>query len=78
MLLFLCKIKERYFMTKSKQYTTNDFKQYVVIGYYYNTKKRFKTFCVNYSQMSMINLWNGRKYGITHEGKRVLLETVTN
>jgi len=51
---------------------------YIVIGYYYNTNKKFRNEYSNRFTAMSINLWNGRVWGILSNGKRKLLKTVIN
>ena len=58
-------------------YNTKDFKKYILIGTLKNGKK-FRSEYSDHSQAECINMWQGRMYGVTFTGKKVLLKTVTN
>lgn len=53
-------------------------KSFIVIGYYYNTKKKFKNEYNSFEQAMMINLWNGNVWAKLENGKRKLLKRVIN
>lgn len=61
-----------------QQYSASDFKGFVVTGKLYRSNKRFSDHYSDFKHAMMINLWNGRVWGVLHNGKRVLLKTVTN
>lgn len=50
---------------------------YLVIGFYYNSTKRFRDVYSNPRQALSINLWNGRVYQVRN-GKRKLIKEVVN
>jgi hypothetical protein len=63
---------------KKRSYLPSDFKEFIVIGNYYNSRK-FRITFTDYIKANQINLWNGRIWGVLKEtGKRVLLKTVIN
>ena len=64
-------------MKQKAEYTTKDFSHYIAIGKTTNGQK-FRDQYTNYAHLMMINFYNARIYGITHEGKRILLKSVTN
>ena len=57
-----------------------EFVKFVVTGFYYNSNKRFRNVydgtLQSYKQTTMINLWKGKVWGITEEGKRKLIRSV--
>ena len=59
------------------EYSTRDFVEFRVTGYYANSNKKFKTISTNSWWHAMgINLWKGRVWGVFKDGKRKLLKTV--
>lgn len=56
----------------------NMFIKFVVTGRYYLSDKRFKSVYTKSFMAFNINLWNGRVWGVTKEGKRKLLKRVIN
>lgn len=62
-----------------KQYNINDFQKFIIIGYKYNSTKKFRLVYTNWYTADCINLWKGKVWGILKDsGKRVLLKTVNN
>lgn len=59
-----------------------DFVAFIVTGRYYNSNRRFRSeydgTLSGYHTAMGINLWNGRVWGRTEDGKRKLLKIVTN
>lgn len=56
-----------------------DFSSFVVTGFYYNSKRRFRQVHSNGQHALGINLWNGRVWGIRKaDGKRQCIKRVTN
>lgn len=56
----------------------NMFVKFIVTGKEYLSDKRFKSVYTKSFTAFHINLWNGRVWGITKEGKRKLLKRVIN
>lgn len=57
----------------------SDYTSFVVTGFYYNTKRRFRQVHTNGRQALGINLWNGRVWGIRKDnGKRQCIKRVVN
>lgn len=54
-----------------------DFSCYVITGKD-TSGRRFKLTYESWDAAACINLWNGNKWGIKPDGKRVLLQTVRN
>lgn len=50
---------------------------YVVIGFYYNSTRKFRNTYSNPHQAIGINLWNGRVWQV-RDGKRTLVKHVVN
>lgn len=51
--------------------------KYLVVGYYYNTTRRFRNEYTNPHYALAINLWRGRVYQV-RDGKRTLIKEVYN
>lgn len=63
--------------SSSVEWDAKDFVSYVVTGV--DTKgKRFKLAYKTWFMASCINVWRGSKWGVTSEGKRFLLQRITN
>jgi len=58
--------------------TNNMFQHYVVTGKYVRSNKKFRLVYEKWSTADRINLWNGRVWGVRHDGTRKLLKTVWN
>lgn len=52
-------------------------KKYLVIGFYYNGNKKFRSVYCSYFQAMGINLWRGNVWEI-EDGKRKLIKSVYN
>jgi hypothetical protein len=60
-------------------YLQDDFEKYIVIGFYYNSTRKFKSIYSNWAMANGVNLWNGNVYGILKStGKRIKLKSVCN
>jgi hypothetical protein len=65
--------------SKRKIYLPTDFEKFIVIGNYYNSKRKFRITFTDFNRANQINLWNGRIWGVLKETKKkVLLKTVIN
>lgn len=60
------------------EYKESEFKEFVVIGFFYNTRKRFKKVHSSWFGANSINLWRGNVWGVFHNGKRIRLKSVYN
>jgi len=54
------------------------FDHFITTGRYYNSNKKFRSRYEKSFHAFSINLWNGRVWGVTKEGKRKLLKQVIN
>jgi hypothetical protein len=53
--------------------------KFLITGYYYNSKKKFRMIVDSWAYANQINLWNGHVWLISKEtGKKTLLKTVVN
>lgn len=57
---------------------TKETNKYLVIGYKYNSRSKFRLVCSNYMQAIGINFWRGSVYWVDCNGKRKLLKRVYN
>jgi len=66
-------------VSKHKTYLTTEFSKIIVIGFYYNSEKKFRKEYSDFMTADCINLWKGKVWGVLKTtGKRVLLKSVTN
>ncbi len=69
-------------LTSDKWKEPIEFVKFLVTGFYYNTTMKFRSIYggsqADYHTINSINLWRGRIWGITSEGKRKLIKSVYN
>lgn len=67
-------------MSRKKQevYKETEFDYFLVIGFYYNSNRKFKNKYISWRAANCINLWKGNVWGVFPNGKRIRLKSVYN
>jgi len=60
-----------------KEHYLSNFKEFLCIGKD-RAGKRFRMCYSNYFHARCINMWQGNLWGVTHDGRRVLLNSTRN